>query len=38
MKKDKKFSAADVITALGLLVIIYGFAVAMLVTPDKPFS
>ncbi len=38
MKKDKKFSAADVITALGLLVIIYGFAVAMLVTPDKAFS
>lgn len=38
MKKDKKFSTADVISVIGLLVIIYSFAVTMLITPDKTFS
>lgn len=38
MKKEEKFSAADVITIIGLLVIIYGFAVTMLTTPDKEYS
>ena len=38
MKKDKKISAADVITALGLFAVIYGFAIAMLIIPDKTFS
>ena len=38
MNKNKKISAADVITVLGILFIIYGFALTMLISPDKTFS
>lgn len=38
MKKAKKYSAADIITTVGLLVVIYGFAVAMIASPDKEYS
>lgn len=38
MKNLKNLRAADVITVLGLIIIIYGFALTMLITPDKTFS
>ena len=38
MKNKIKFRPSDMIAVFGLLVIIYGFAAAMLITPDKSFS
>ncbi len=38
MNKQKKYRLPDIITAAGLLLIIYGFAAALLITPDKDFS
>ncbi len=38
MKRQRKFSAADIVSVLGLLIIIYGLALTMLITPDKSFS
>ncbi|MBQ8551966.1 MAG: hypothetical protein IJ428_04025 [Clostridia bacterium] len=34
----RKYRLSDIITVLGLLVIIYGFAIAMLLLPDKEYS
>ncbi len=36
--KQLKFRPCDIISVLGLLLIIYGFAAAMVITPDKEFS
>ncbi|MBQ2766119.1 MAG: hypothetical protein IJF48_03965 [Clostridia bacterium] len=38
MNKQKKYRLPDIITSAGLLLIIYGFAAALLITPDKDFS
>lgn len=38
MKNKKKLRLCDIITVAGLLLIIYGFAAAMVITPDKDFS
>ena len=38
MNKQKKYRLPDIITAAGLLLVIYGFAAALLITPDKDFS
>ena len=38
MKNKSKSRPSDIIALLGLLLIIYGFAAAMIITPDKSFS
>lgn len=38
MKNLKNSRAADIITTVGLLALIYGFALTMLISPDKTFS
>ncbi len=34
----QKYRPSDIVTVLGLLIIIYGFAIAMLALPDKEYS
>ena len=38
MKEQRKFRVSDIITVLGLLLIIYGFAAVMLFSPDREYS
>ncbi len=38
MKEQRKFRISDIITVLGLLLIIYTFAAVMLFSPDKEYS
>ena len=38
MKEQKNHRIWDIVTALGLLIIIYGFSAAMLILPDKEYS
>lgn len=38
MKEQKNHRLWDIVTVLGLLIIIYGFSAAMLVLPDKEYS
>lgn len=38
MNEKKKYRPCDILSVIGLLAIIYGFAAAMFITPDKGFS
>ncbi len=36
--KNKKYRLSDIFSVAGLLIIIYGFAISMMILPDKTFS